>query len=378
MFCCYHKHNGYDDEKCITLHDHIEALAREGKIDQFLIHPPRDNRNQRQANVIYSITGGTPISKSSNKAMKNSERTLRSDHQVFQVEDIRGGKYQKPKWDPICFYPEEERGIIYPHNDPLIVEAHIANFEVRRILVDTGASVNMMFAEAFRALNVAEHLLDHSFSPLISLSGDIVQPLGSIHLPFTIGTSLYTATITTNFLVVDCLMAYNVILGRTCINDLKAMVSTHMLLMKFPTLYGNGYIKGDQLSARSCYNTSVKQQHLPVPKETFSIHDQVIKTSPDEANLDLHGDLNQPDDPQDDSFTQKAQPTEELENVSISKDYPDRMVKIGTTLSPPILLVLIFFFFLQENTEVFAWSYEDMLDISPNIICHRLSIDPKT
>ncbi|KAM1161505.1 hypothetical protein ACFX2B_000597 [Malus domestica] len=173
-------------------------------------------------------------------------------------------------------------------------------------------------------------------------------------------------------------MAYNVILGRTCINDLKAMVSTHMLLMKFPTLYGNGYIKGDQLSARSCYNTSVKQQHLPVPKETFSIHDQVIKTSPDEANLDLHGDLNQPDDPQDDSFTQKAQPTEELENVSISKDYPDRMVKIGTTLSPPILLVLIFFFFLQENTEVFAWSYEDMLDISPNIICHRLSIDPKT
>ncbi|KAM1861628.1 hypothetical protein ACFX13_013683 [Malus domestica] len=30
------------------------------------------------------------------------------------------------------------------------------------------------------------------------------------------------------------------------------------------------------------------------------------------------------------------------------------------------------------NTEVFAWSYEDMPDIFPNIICHRLSIDPKT
>ncbi|KAM2816798.1 hypothetical protein COP1_040994 [Malus domestica] len=52
------------------------------------------------------------------------------------------------------------------------------------------------------------------------------------------------------------------------------------------------------------------------------------------------------------------------------------MVKIGTTLLPPIQLALIFF--LQENTEVFAWSYEDMSGISPNIICHRLSIDPKT
>ncbi|KAM1879468.1 hypothetical protein ACFX14_041340 [Malus domestica] len=316
------------------------------------------------------------MSKSSNRAMKNSERALRSGHQVFHVEDIKGGKYQKPNWDLICFYPEEERCIIYPHNDPLIVESHIANFEVRRILVDTGASVNIMFAEAFRALNVAEHLLNRSISPLISFSGDIVQPLGSIHLPFTISTCPYTATIVTNFLVVDCPMAYNVIFGRTCINDLKAMVSTHMLLMKFPTPYGNGYIKGDQFSVRSCYNSSVKQHHLHVPKETLSIHDQVIKTSPDEANLDLHGGNSQPDDPRDDSFTQQAQPAKELEKVSISKDYPDRMVKIGTTLSPPIRLTLISF--LQKNIEVFAWSYEDMPGISPDIICHRLSIDPKT
>ncbi|KAM2740917.1 hypothetical protein EV2_029553 [Malus domestica] len=114
-FCCYHKHNSHDGEKCITLRDHIEALAHEGKNDQFLFHPSRGNRNQRQVNVIYSINGGIPISKSFNRAKKNSERALRSDHQVFHVEDIRGGKYQKHNWDPICFYPEEERGIIYPH-----------------------------------------------------------------------------------------------------------------------------------------------------------------------------------------------------------------------------------------------------------------------
>ncbi|KAM2425798.1 hypothetical protein ACFXTH_000075 [Malus domestica] len=64
------------------------------------------------------------------------------------------------------------------------------------------------------------------------------------------------------------------------------------------------------------------------------------------------------------------------EKVSISKDYPNHMVKIGTTLSPPIRLTLIAF--LQENTEVFAWSYKDMAGISPDIICHRLSIAPKT
>ncbi|KAM2775184.1 hypothetical protein COP1_019972 [Malus domestica] len=51
------------------------------------------------------------------------------------------------------------------------------------------------------------------------------------------------------------------------------------------------------------------------------------------------------------------------------------MVKIDTTLSPPIRLKLISF--LQENTEVFAWSYENMPGISPDIICHRLNIGPK-
>ncbi|KAM1597454.1 hypothetical protein ACFX1Z_032351 [Malus domestica] len=233
-----------------------------------------------------------------------------------------------------------------------------------------------MFAEAFRALNIAEHLLDRLISPLINFSGDIVQPLGSIHLPFTIDTGPYTATITINFLVVDCPTSYNVIFRRIGINDLKATVSTHMLLMKFPTPYGNGYIRGGQLSARSCYNTSVKQQHLPVPKETLFIHNQVIKTNPNKTNLDLHGGNSQPDDPRDDSFTQQAQPVEELEKVSILKDYPDRMVKTRTTLSPPIQLTLISF--LQENIEVFAWSYEDMPGISPDIICHRLSINPKT
>ncbi|KAM0974396.1 hypothetical protein ACFX2C_017579 [Malus domestica] len=261
---------------CVAIYPSIAHLIPKPMPRQSGYKPTKnmgtDNRNQRQVNVIYSISGDTPISESSNKAMKNSERALRPGHQVFHVEDIRGGKYQKPNWDPICFYPEEEKGIIYPHNDPLIVEAHIANFEVRRILVDTGASVNIMFAEAFRALNVAEHLLDRSISPLISFFDDIVQPIRSIHLPFTIGICPYTATITTNFLVVDCPTAYNVIFGHTGINDLKAMVSTHMLLMKFPTPYGNGYIIVDQLSARSCYNTSVKQQHLLMPKETFSIH----------------------------------------------------------------------------------------------------------
>ncbi|KAM1542602.1 hypothetical protein COP2_012525 [Malus domestica] len=33
IFCFYHEHNDHDGEKCVTLRDYIEALARERKID---------------------------------------------------------------------------------------------------------------------------------------------------------------------------------------------------------------------------------------------------------------------------------------------------------------------------------------------------------
>lgn len=85
-----------------------------------------------------------------------------------------------------------------------------------------------------------------------------------------------------------------------------------------------------------------------MPKKTFSIH--VIKTSPDEANLALRDGNGQPDDPRDNSFTQQTQPAEELENVSISKNYLDRIVKNDTTLSSPIRLTMISFFVKEHRS----------------------------
>ena len=32
--------------------------------------------------------------------------------------------------------------------------------------------------------------------------------------------------------------------------------------------------------------------------------------------------------------------------------------------------------FLRKNIDVFAWSHEDMLGIEPNVITHRLNVDP--
>ncbi|CAL2241803.1 unnamed protein product [Prunus armeniaca] len=94
----------------------------------------------------------------------------------------------KTCWDLITFNEEE---------DPLIILAYISNFDVERILVDTGSSVSVMFTEAFNELQVPDHLLDRSIMPLASFSGDVVQPLGTIHLPISIGSAPQLVTVTT-------------------------------------------------------------------------------------------------------------------------------------------------------------------------------------
>ena len=56
-----------------------------------------------------------------------------------------------------------------------------------------------------------------------------------------------------NFLVVDCSLSYNAIIGRLTLNSWKAVTSTYHLLVKFPMKYGVGQVQGDQLAVIECY-----------------------------------------------------------------------------------------------------------------------------
>ena len=55
------------------------------------------------------------------------------------------------------------------------------------------------------------------------------------------------------FLDVNYLFAYNAILGQPTFNSWRAVTSTYNLVIKFPTEYGVGEIRGDQMAARKCY-----------------------------------------------------------------------------------------------------------------------------
>ena len=57
---------------------------------------------------------------------------------------------------------------------------------------------------------------------------------------------------------------------------------------------------------------------------------------------------------------------EALETVTLVEDEITKTTRIGTTLSPEMRTRLIQF--LKENLDVFTWSHENMLGISPKVI----------
>ncbi|CAL9013591.1 unnamed protein product, partial [Prunus brigantina] len=334
-FCRYHQQNSHNTEDCISLRKIVERLIREGKLDQYIARPqqaPAPNVN-RQINMISTISGGPTLAGPSNRSVKQYVRAAHYP-QVFGIEADRHRKFAKVGWEPITFSEEEEEGIIYPYDDPMIIRAEIADYDVGRVLIDTGSSVNVIFADAFRGLGVADSMVNRQITPLLSFSGDLVQPVGSVSLPIAFGVAPRKTMTYDQFLIVDCPTAYNVIIGRTTLTRVKAHLSPHMLLMKFPTCNGTGAIRGDQLSARTCYAIVLKSE-TPTPL---------------------------------------AQPAEELETVVLNEEHPDRCVKIGTSLGSDLREQFIGF--LRHHAEVFAWSYDDMPGISPDVISHRLSISP--
>ncbi|GAV66042.1 hypothetical protein CFOL_v3_09553, partial [Cephalotus follicularis] len=151
------------------------------------------------------------------------------------------------------------------------------------------------------------------------------------------------------FLVVDTPSPYNAIVGRPGLNLMEAIVSMRHLLMKFPTRFGVGDVRGDQQAARQCYKTAIsdkgKDRALPI------------------ANVELRGDME----------PERPQPVEDVLQVPTEEGNNENVFQVGSELGEAEKGELITF--LRDNKDVFAWSAEEVPGISPDVMVHKLSVD---
>ena len=93
---------------------------------------------------------------------------------------------------------------------------------MRRVLVDQGSAVEIMYPDLYNGLNLKSEDLTAYESPLISFEGRTVIPKSQIRLP--IQTDL--AIVEVDFIVVDSYSLYTAIVARPWLHALGAVSFT--------------------------------------------------------------------------------------------------------------------------------------------------------
>ncbi|XP_072087040.1 uncharacterized protein [Arachis hypogaea] len=253
----------------------------------------------------------------------------------------------------ITFLPEDCQHGTSAEDAPFVISARIGTGLVRRILVDTGADSNILFRGAFDKLGLHNDNLQTHRNGVTGLGDNFLKPDGSITLPITIGTNSQKKTILSEFVVLKDSTAYNVILGRKTINDFSAVIFTKYLLMKFRTDDGSiGTIHGDREVTTECDNTS-----LALRKKSRDAAGVFL------ADLDARQDGQPRPEPEGDMEKLQIGPTKE-EYTFINRNLPYDLKEELSQL-------------LKQNRDLFAFTPADMPGIDPDLMSHRLAVDPK-
>ena len=143
------------------------------------------------------------------------------------------------------FSEDDARCLHHPYGDALVVSIRIEDYNMHRVLVDNGSSADILYYSAFQQMGIDRERLIPTNAPLVGFGGTRVLPLGVITLSVVVGDYLQQITKDVTFLVLDCSSAYNAILGQPTLNSWKVVTSTYHLMIKFPTDYEMGELRGN-------------------------------------------------------------------------------------------------------------------------------------
>ena len=127
---------------------------------------------------------------------------------------------------------------------------------MKRVLVDQGSAVEVMYPVLYRGLNLKPENLTVYDSPLVSFEGKTVTPRGQIRLPIQTGSDV----VEVDFVVVIAYSPYTAIMVRPWLHALGAVSSTFQQKVKYPSEGRPEEIIGNQTMARQCMVASISHQ----------------------------------------------------------------------------------------------------------------------
>ena len=95
-----------------------------------------------------------------------------------------------------------------------MVIVQIENMKVRRCLVDTGSSVDIIYKSSFEKMKLSINDLKPCSQVIYGFTGEGLSPTETMKLAVTAGDMPNHSTVMNEFLIVDYSSDYNVVIGR--------------------------------------------------------------------------------------------------------------------------------------------------------------------
>jgi len=259
---------------------------------------------------------------------------------------------------PIVFTDDDFHGLDHQQDDPMVITVEIENYAVKKVLVDQGSSVDILYWTTYQKLQLPDNAMIPYDEPIYGFSGEQVSTRGYIDLHTIFRDGTQTKTIPIRFFIVDAPTSYNILLGRPSLNTLGTIVSTSHLAMNFPAPSGDILtIHYDQRLARKCYMASLRPQ-LPI-QQTNHIErppGSDIVLSSEDLDPNIGRDV-------------RLEPFEDTTPLALPNGHS---INLGTGLNSDeratITRILI------NNTDLFAWSAADLPGVDPQVASNKLSI----
>ncbi|KAL0286608.1 UNVERIFIED_CONTAM: hypothetical protein Sangu_2725900 [Sesamum angustifolium] len=190
-YCRFHRDRGHTTEECNHLMNEIEKLIQRGYLKEYINQgpnrQPQDSTSAKTRNTdklptvgVITVISGSPAGGDSANARKALVRATRENHwqASIQIYNINSKKQEE-----ISFNSQDMDPMRNQNNDALVISATLANFLVKKVLVDSGSLVDTIFYDAYVQLGIDNAQLWKVNTPLTSFSGEMIEALGEMILP---------------------------------------------------------------------------------------------------------------------------------------------------------------------------------------------------
>src|ERR1041384_5498584 len=254
-----------------------------------------------------------------------------------------------------------------PGHAPLVLDAQVGGYDMDRVFMDGGSSMNIIFANTLQKMLIPQSVWKKSSTVLHGVvPGEAATSLGVVELEVVFGNRRDFAKHVLEFEVLDWQSQYHAILGRPAFAQFVAVPHYAYLELKMPGSTGvlkisGSFTKSDQCD-RDFHKVSdtfgseqeLKEIAMAMDKSTFPL---VSRSESKEYRRNFSIDS--------DTVTHQVHPTD-----------PDKTVRVYAHLPEEQATTLIAF--LRDEWKIFAWCPPDMPGIPRKFAEHTLRIKPNT